>query len=228
MVTFKEYLGLLHQPHKVCIIRHDVDHSLQHALHFATIEAHLGFRSTYFLLHSANYFDYSPLFAQRVKELAGLADIGFHNDAISTWLRGGKTEDLKTIVQRPVDFLRDLGVEVLGTASHGSSECYEYHFINYQLWRECQKEDRLQHPKFFLGDFGFEYEAYFLPRALYLSDSGGVWQGAKVHAFESELDRDFALEKEVDQFTQGAFQILIHPIWWTVIDDGRECRPGTH
>ena len=64
------------------VIRHDVDHSLDHAMKFARWESKNGFRSTYFVLHSAWYYrDKETLYAQ-MRELQTLGhEVGLHIDA---------------------------------------------------------------------------------------------------------------------------------------------------
>jgi hypothetical protein len=53
-----------------------------------------------------------------------------------------------------------------------------------------------------LADFGLEYDANWLGRAMYLSDSGGRWC-------------DPGFDKIAAGFPyEGQLHILVHPDWW--------------
>src|SRR5205085_4117064 len=64
-------------------LRHDVDSRLDSALELAGVEHDRGLRATYFVLHTAPYWDDAEL----VPKLRGLQElgheVGFHNDLVT-------------------------------------------------------------------------------------------------------------------------------------------------
>jgi len=214
------------------LIRHDVDHDMDHALGFAKKEAQSGIKATYFLLHTAPYFNYSEQFASQCKELVGLGhDIGLHNNAITTWIINKQNGGIRPIIERPLEFLRKQGIYIKGTSSHGDPLCYKYNYVNYEIWNECPRERKnkaLAFESYSLKDFGLDYEAYFVKRDAYLSDSGGIWRGS----IKTQKTTDFSIDqkgsKEIDverfvnafnQLERNILHLLVHPMWWEIESD---------
>src|SRR5437016_12309970 len=70
-------------------LRHDVDSRLDSALRLARLEHERGLRATYFVLHTAPYWDRDDLVA-RVRDLQELGhEVGFHNDLLTAWRVAG-------------------------------------------------------------------------------------------------------------------------------------------
>jgi len=189
---------------KTLIIRHDVDMSLNHALKFATAESIMGIHSTYFLLHTAKYFDYSRTLLKKCERLLDMGhDIGIHID-----MEVNKSPMF--FLSKPLRFLRKHGIPVNGASLHGSRKRKRETGIDtMRMWNDN-----------FLEPLGLEYEAYHLKGNAYLSDCGSKWLG-----FVSEEGDTFAnmqeypnLELRVSQIfremNHGLMQILIHPYWW--------------
>ena len=209
-------------------LRHDVDYSIDHALEFGKVEAEHGIRSTYFLLSSEKYFDYSPAFADKCRELVAMGhSIGWHNNAIAEWIRDDRKLPLPEYIGKPLDFFRANDIEVIGTASHGDKLCRELTFTNYEVWTECPKssQGKVENiPQYPLRYFGLQYEAYFLPRHGYLSDSGSRWLGGigqEIAPFEVLGEKDSNIPRTTiarfNQEKKGVLQILIHPCWWEIV-----------
>ena len=212
------------------LLRHDVDHDMEHALQFAYEERKAGIQATYFLLHTAGYFDYSERFAAQCGKLADLGhEVGLHNNTITAWMQSEKNETMTEIINKPLDFLRSTcGITVKGTSSHGDPLCYTHNYVNYEMWKECPRERKnpdLGYAVFPLAHFGLTYEAYFLKRDAYLSDSGGIWRGV----LKTEPDTDFSVDQndspEVDaqrfvaafnECLRGILHLLVHPMWWDI------------
>lgn len=207
-------------------IRHDIDHDMDKALAFARAESKAGISATYFLLPTAGYFDYSWRFRNDVQELHELGHrIGYHNNVITEWIQSDKKADIKGLIERPLEFLRDEGRPVVGTSSHGGPLCYKHNYINYQVWKESVSRPYVgpegMEPVS-LQEVGLGYEAYFLPRDAYFSDSGGRWQGGyknKIDRHERNPEGDAVRDAVIDTFgklASGVMQVLIHPCWWEV------------
>lgn len=184
-------------------MRHDVDHNLEHAVKFARWEAQRGWRSTYFLLHSAWYFDGSKTFRNQLYELEQLGhEIGVHNNAVALARDDGPDPQhvrAADILRAAIDTLEDepgghKERRVLGAAAHGDVRCDTYGVHNNDMWAEAGGIHQL-------ADFGLTYEAYFLHKPnWYISDSGGRW--------EPPLPLEHHPSKQTS--------MLIHPCHWDI------------
>ena len=65
-----------------CILRHDIDYSIERAVKFAKMEKELGAASTYFVLVSSDFYNiFSRNVRNRIQELIGYGhEIGLHFD----------------------------------------------------------------------------------------------------------------------------------------------------
>jgi hypothetical protein len=184
-------------------MRHDVDHNLEHAVKFARWEAERGWRSTYFVLHSAWYFDGGKTFRDQLRELEQLGhEIGIHNNAVALARDDGPDPQhirAADILRTAIDTLEwepggTLERRVLGAAAHGDVRCDTYGVHNNDMWEEAGGE-------FLLSQFGLTYEAYFLHKPnWYISDNGGRW--------EPPLPLEHRPGKQTS--------MLIHPCHWDI------------
>lgn len=192
-------------------MRHDVDNVLGPAVAMARWERQRGYRSTYYILHTAPYWADKLLLQVALEQIAEDGhEIGIHNNALADALTTGR--DPVEILAEAVDELRSMGHEVVGTCGHGDNRCYDNDgkvwFTNDQIWAECVRPtftgifDRLNFTPVPLADFGLEYDSAWLSRAEYLSDSGGQWS----RPFE-----DIAAGYPYP----GQLHMLVHPDWWT-------------
>ena len=216
-------------------LRHDCDSSgsLRTATKMARWEAERGYRSTYFLLHTAPYW-IGPYFERQVAEIADCGhEIGIHVNALAHSLRTGQDPD--EILDAALIRLRSLGYPVRGAAGHGDALClrnreeWESPFANDEQFFECRRPKMgdanreicrgdaslLLDPKP-LFQFGLEYEALFLglPYPFRYADSGGRW----MYPFD-ELVAKFDLQvhvsgKPVTSEDPSQLHLLIHPDWW--------------
>jgi hypothetical protein len=185
-------------------LRHDVDSRLESAVELAELEAVRGLQATYFVLHTAPYWD-RPELLPRLRRLQELGhEVGFHNDLVTLWHVEGA--DPRAVLQRELERLRGGGIEVVGAAAHGSPWCHRLGFHNNYVfagWDEPQAgfPNRDVPEKLDPGEFGLEYEAYHVPHDAYFSDSSYV-DGRRAHP------ADFRLEP-------GRRTIfLVHPDHW--------------
>ena len=137
---------------KVVGIQHDVDHNIEHALKFATWEAREDFHSTYFVLHTAWYYeDKSMLYRCMDKMLELGHEVGVHHNV------AGDVNKLRTVL----DELRGRGYKIVGTSAHGAVKGF---------W-DCTVYDKIK-PQ----ELGIEYEAVILGKTLnWTTDNHGVW-----------------------------------------------------
>jgi hypothetical protein len=194
-------------------LRHDCDNVLEPAVQMAQWEADHGHTSTYYALHTAPYWRDEKFVRTGLECIAELGhEIGIHNNALAeaTSTRGNPA----TILAAAIERLRGWGFDIKGTVAHGDPRCYtdgKVTFVNDELFAECHRPQYGERTREYaplmrlqpipLREFGLEYDANWLPRREYLSDSGGRWS------------RDF--DAFADGFPyEGQSHILIHPDWW--------------
>ena len=208
-------------------LRHDVDKDLNVAYQFSEVESRLGFRSTYFILHTAPYYlasqnnmgihaeDIIPIL--KTMQDKRHFEIGWHNDLVT--LQVIYNINPVTFFHHELNWLRSNGLNIIGTAAHGSNYCKTYHYMNFYFFKECtfpvvpNRENNVTVPKDGksielikgkLSDFGLQYEAYFLNNNKAFSDAtitnGIRWNIGMINVY---------------QFQKGdRVIILLHPIHW--------------
>ena len=108
---------------KSVILRHDVDNSIDDAVIMAEFEKKMGIKSTYFILHTAKYFNYSEKLIENCVAIQNYGhDIGFHNNSIT--LNVKRKIPIEKAINKPLNFLRKNGLVVRGTSAHGVPDCY--------------------------------------------------------------------------------------------------------
>jgi hypothetical protein len=198
---------------RVIGLRHDVDDnpgSFQTALAMAEWEFEHGYSSTYFLLHDSHYWDEAMLaWVPRFEELGH--EVGIHVNALAEALR--QKADPARILARALRDLRSTGARVVGCVAHGDPLCHSARFVNDEMFAESPREgygepdrllehDGVVHPLAPISRavFGLEYDANWLPRGEYLSDSGGSWSQP--------------VDEVAARFGEGQLHMLVHPDWW--------------
>jgi len=208
-------------------LRHDVDNDLNVAYKFSEVESKLGFRSTYFILHTAPYYlsnsnNMSVHTEKIIPILKTMQDekhfeIGWHNDLVT--LQVIYNINPVTFLHNELNWLRSNGINIVGTASHGSNYCKAYHYLNYYFFEECTLpvvpnfvnnitvpvgEKNIALIKGKLNDFGLQYEAYFLNNNKAFSDAT-ITYGIRWNIGMLDLDQLQTGDRVI---------ILLHPIHW--------------
>jgi hypothetical protein len=193
-------------------LRHDIDHeagAFECGLRLAQWEADRGFRATYYLLHTADYWR-QPDFADGVRKLAQLGhEVGLHNDAMA------KAYALKLdpheVFAEALAELRATGVPVRSTVAHGNRAISEF-VRNDEIFVECARPKMGKNTRRLpngmkirprsLEYHGLDFEAArTLGRGLELCDSGGSgW-----------IDIELIYKKWPHK---GQLHINQHPDWW--------------
>lgn len=195
--------------------RHDVDDnplSFATALAFAEWEFERGYSSTYFLLHGAHYWPECLDLAPRFVDLGH--EVGIHVNAVAVALL--EDGDPHAILFTALEELRATGVPVRGCVAHGDALCHAARFVNDEMFVESARSDYGRPDRFLRSGnvlialepvsrslYGLEYDANWLPRDDYLSDSGGHWSAP--------------FDGVVERFAVGDvhLQMLVHPDWWS-------------
>ena len=208
-------------------LRHDIDNDLNVAYQFSEIEYQLGFRSTYFILHTAPYYlvnennmnVHSEKIIPILKTMQDKRhfEIGWHNDLVTLQIMYNINP--VTYFHKELNWLRSNGINIVGTASHGSNYCKTYHYLNYYFFEECSSpvvtnfNNNVTVPvgnknitliKGKLNDFGLQYEAYFLNNNKYFSDAK-LTNGIRWNIGMLDPNQLQAGDRVI---------ILLHPIHW--------------
>lgn len=195
-------------------VRHDCDNVIHPAVHMARWEAERGYRSTYYILHTSPYWQDKQLLRSSLETIAGYGhEIGIHNDAITVALETGR--DPADVLHEATDELRSYGHTIRSTVAHGNRLCGPARYVNDEMFLECVRPiyggpDRtLEHngrlvpvPQVSLSAFGLDFDANWLSRGDYLSDSGGRWSQPFAEVADAWPSR-------------GQLHMLVHPDWWT-------------
>jgi hypothetical protein len=192
-------------------VRHDVDNHIEPAAAMAAWEAENGYRSTYYILHTAPYWQDKPKLRYYVEEIASHGhELGFHVNAITAAIQTGG--DPLAILAAAVTELRSFGFPVRSVVAHGDNACYQYGYINDEIFTESARPDFGEPTRTIAGlfdlapvpraTFGFDYDPNWLERGMYLSDSGGKW---------SQRFEDVAA---AFPYEDGMLHLLVHPDWW--------------
>lgn len=196
-------------------LRHDVDNVIEPAVDFARWEADRGYKSTYYILHSAPYFGDKRLLRDSLEQIAGYGhEIGLHNNAISIAIQTGV--DPRQILAEALSELRSYGFDIRSTVAHGDRLCYDasgrVQFVNDELFDSCARPQLGAPDRTVAGItlnpvplslFGLEFDANWLARSAYISDSGGRWNDPGFEAIASGFPYE------------GQLHGLIHPCWWS-------------
>jgi len=204
------------------LIRHDIDGQFSKSVQMAKWEHKKGIQSTYFVLPSKDYFDYSAEFIDDLKAIVDCGhEIGMHNNALREYLDSGKI--YKDTLGFPLFFLRENGIEVKGTSAHYFDNCEMWAGFDLKKIRPHYEEGT--YPVVFLEDYGFEYEAYFVDYNFYLTDSARKMSGAYLpewthHPSEYELryserrNHGIGIISVFNKMINETMMLLLHPQSW--------------
>jgi hypothetical protein len=194
-------------------VRHDCDNVILPAVDMATWEAEHRWTSTYYILHTSPYWQDKHLLRQSLETIAESGhEIGIHNDALTVALQTGRNPN--EILHEAIDELRSYGHTIRSTVAHGNALCHIANYVNDEMFQGCSRpsygdaERTLEHkgrripitpaP---LSEFGLDFDANWLPRGDYLSDSGGRWS----QPFD---------EVAAAWPSRGQLHMLVHPDHW--------------
>jgi hypothetical protein len=202
------------------ILRHDIDKDIDKAVRMAEIEAgidgnqnralfehgdHPILKSTYFVLNTrtsgywgSHEMNDALLYIQNLGH-----EIGWHNNAITEHLETGK--EIHACIRDPLNYLRNLGLRISGSAAHGDRLCKKYRYMNYNVFGFPSKGwDFWDIPALKMEDFGLTYEAYHVPYDGYLADCHEGWNNRHNNSIPNTGSHD------------GRIQIIIHPQNWRI------------
>jgi len=215
----------------IIALRHDVDHDLGIALDFAFYEYQMGLQSTYFVLHDHPYND-EKYFIDRLLQIQDYGhEIGVHLDLVTGWFHG-KFDCPREHLLKWLDKLRESGVRIAGSATHGDSACYELGVLNSWYFSEDFPDQSYQpispegiidpQPQRNIAAPSSQIltradgEQLTLGQALRV-DFGIDYEAVQLRArYWSDTGKDWYRtgEPNSQQLKRGRHQVLMHPIHW--------------
>jgi hypothetical protein len=128
------------QTARLLALRHDIDYDLDLALEGAGLEARLGLRASFFVLHTADYFSDPDLFAKCRQIHSYGHEVGLHTNLLAEWYEG-RIDDVGAALHGLLAKFRQEGIGIRGVAAHGDQLCYRASFTNYWLFSELRPGD---------------------------------------------------------------------------------------
>lgn len=226
VVPLKDFDSTIDSTKIIIGLRHDVDRDIRTAKKMAKIENEYGIQSSYYILHTADYYlryyknkeQHSRRMLKFLKAIQNKHnhEIGWHNDLLTLQI----IYNINPIefFHNELDWLRKKGINIVGSASHGSHFCDNYGYKNNYFFKECYKQtdkypntdfvliekDTVYFEKATFQDFDLSYEAYYLNNNKYFSDAS--YSNSKRWSVKNF---DFSELEQGDRVI-----ILTHPIHW--------------
>lgn len=216
-------------------LRHDVDYDLDLALEMSYWEHEWGICSSYYLLHTADYWQDNRFYEKCLQIQEFGHEIGLHLNVLTEWMEG-KIDDVGLRLKNLLQELREAGVIISGISPHGDRCCYEKAFINYWGFAELlpdnpqsewglsaegirvdEKPFQIQYPTTheLIREDGERFPLW----SLSMQELGLHYEAMHVPYDAYYTDSGGNWSRSRDPLTarslqKGRHQILIHPIYW--------------
>jgi hypothetical protein len=134
--TIFEYL--INQKKMTCL-RHDVDYDLDLAVDIAFLEYRYEYKSSFYLLPSANYFSLDNKFFTKIKKIQEMGhEIGIHFNGLAEF-KSNKIDSIEERYKFITDIFKQNGINIHGLSCHGDQLCYKYNFSNHWAFSDNKK-----------------------------------------------------------------------------------------
>jgi len=189
IVPLKDFKNTISADKVVLSLRYDIDENINAAVKMAYREHKYGIKSTFFVLHTADYYgkkvgsDFirNPDIVYYLKKIQDSFshEIGFHNDLVTLQVMYGIPP--KEYLKNELYYLRGKGMNIIGTTYHGSKYCYIYKYFNAYFWYEYPMNGwnyeyitkgykTIKIEKDSLKNYNLEYEGGLLDQDYYFTD----------------------------------------------------------
>ena len=223
IVQLKDFKKTTSKDKVVLALRYDIDENINAAVKLAYREHKYGIRSSYFVLHTADYYgkiigssfkrnDNMIYYLKKIQDSFG-HEIGFHNDLVTLQLMYGISP--KEYLKDELAYLRGNNINIVGTTYHGSQYCYIYKYYNAYFWKEYPNNGwnyeyikkgykTIKIEKDSLANYNFEYEGGLLKEDYFFADCNYI-NGKRWNMSMVNLDTIKPGKKVI---------ILLHPANW--------------
>tara|TARA_R100000030_G_scaffold99878_1_gene91716 strand:- start:5474 stop:6208 length:735 start_codon:yes stop_codon:yes gene_type:complete len=185
-----DYKDVKQKTEKFCVLRHDIEFSIDRAYKLAKIENELGVESTYTVQVRNN--TYNALSEKNINLISKIRDLGHHIGLHQNPPSSMKLDTLKDYIMRDINILEDsYGFEIDRFAFHRPKKEYLNCYVELKNKINCYDK------KFF---HFFEEKPKSL-EILYLADSNHKWK------YGYPLDFNFSKINKL--------QLLTHPFSWS-------------
>jgi hypothetical protein len=192
-------------------MRHDCDdRAFESILPLAEWEHRRGRRSTYYLLHTAPWYDRALEQCLPMKLHALGHEVGLHLNWVPAYERYGVSgHDVLTAELAKLRSSASARVPIRSVAGHGDDACYRTLLVNYSMFEESSAARDPWHDytaatgykRHNLEEYGLDFLGEFIPKGMYISDSGDEWSTP--------------LSEVADHFPyDGPLVVLQHPDWY--------------
>jgi hypothetical protein len=223
IVPLKDFKNSKSTEKVVISLRYDVDQNINAAIKMAYREHKYEIKSTFFILHTADYYwkkvDKSYVRNENIiyylKTLQDTFDqeVGFHNDLVTLQVVYGISPI--EYLHNELDYLRGNNINIYGTTNHGSYYCYLYKYYNAYFWKEypyngwnyeyvTKGYKKIKIEKDSLKNYNFEYEGGLLDNDYFFADCNFI-NGERWHMGMVNFDTIKPGKKVI---------ILLHPEHW--------------
>jgi hypothetical protein len=223
IVQLKDFKKTTSTDKVVLALRYDIDENINAAVKLAYREHEYGIKSTYFALHTADYYgtyirsffkrnDNLIFYLKKIQDDYG-HEIGFHNDLVTLQLMYQIPP--KEYLKEELAYLRGNNISIHGTTYHGSKFCYIYKYYNAYFWYEYPDNGwnyeyitkgfkTIKIEKDSLKNYNFEYEGGLLDQDYFFADTDFI-NGKRWNMSMVNLDTIKPGKKVI---------ILLHPANW--------------
>jgi hypothetical protein len=193
-------------------MRHDCDdRAFDSILPLAEWENRRGRRSTFYLLHTAPWYDRALEQCLPTKLAALGHEVGLHLNWVPAYERYGVSgHDVLKVELAKLRSSVGARVPIRSVAGHGDDACYRTKLVNYSMFIEAGAprdpwrgyEVATGYAAHSLREYGLDFLGEFVSKAKYVSDSGDEWSTPL-----SEITDEFP-------YDDGPLVILQHPDWY--------------
>lgn len=223
IVPLKDFESAKSSDKVILSLRYDMDEDIKAAIKFAYREHKYGIKSSYFVLHTADYYgrrngrsfirnEDVVLYLKKMQDYFG-HEIGFHNDLVTLQIVYGVPS--REYLRNELAYLRNEGLKIYGTTYHGSKYCYLYKYYNAYFWKEypdggwnyeyvLKGNKNIKIEKDSLNVYNFQYEGGLLKTDYFFTDVNYV-NGKRWNMNMVNFDTIMPGKKVI---------VLLHPALW--------------
>ncbi len=187
---------------KICIIRHDVDHSPKKALKMALLEKQKNIHATYYFRFLKNI--YQPDTMKKIEEMGH--EVGYHYETLCK-KKGDKDQAWALFLEELADMRKH--VDIKTACMHGSPMCK---YNNLDIWQEHKPEEA--------GLLGEAYLSFDFSKWFYFSDTGRRWDSkysvrdGVTNGKNTDVISSFQLIRFIKREKPDKLYITAHPSKW--------------